>query len=217
MTGYEQSPEYGGPEPSFWKETRSGLTSIVGIGLFCWAVFGLLSLLSELKFLVEAVHWSVGHVSISFKDILLEIGKRISQAVSGYREFVRSVARLLHLPHLSSFLYDVIGVVTFSGLGYRLGRRAIQARKEWWSAMIERRFPGSGLREVPVELEEDYMYWREHPLQLAYIRLRQNVRWLPLPVGGRKIVARCLVYGGAVAVVLAALFTVDYVYRHFAL
>jgi hypothetical protein len=104
---------------------RSTIFRIIAIVAFCWAIFGLLSLLSELRFLVDALDWSISHVSISFKAILLEIGKRISEAVSGYREFVRMIARLLHLPYLPSWVYEVVAVITLSiGRGLWPGERA---------------------------------------------------------------------------------------------
>jgi hypothetical protein len=100
----------------------------IAIAAFCWAAFGLVSLLSELKFLIDGLDWSISHWAISYKDVLLKLGKLVSRAVSGYREFVRSTARLLHLPHLPSYLYDVIGVAALSiGCGYWLGRRGVQA------------------------------------------------------------------------------------------
>jgi hypothetical protein len=103
---------------------RSAIFRIFAAIGFCWLVFGTLSLLSELRFLLDGLDWSVSHVSISIKDALLEIGKRISQAVSGYREFVRELVRLLHLPHLPPVMYDVLAILGFSiGRGYWLNSR----------------------------------------------------------------------------------------------
>jgi hypothetical protein len=103
---------------------------IIAVVLFCWAVFGLLSLLSDLKFFVDGVDLSIAHVSILVRDFLLTIGKWISEAVSGYRELVRGLARLLHLPRLPPVLYDVVGVLSFSiGCGFWLGRRDVEEQR----------------------------------------------------------------------------------------
>ena len=221
---------------------RSVIFRVIATAAFCWAVFGLLSLLSEFKFLVDGLDWSISHWGISYRDVLLEIGKRISQAVSGYREFVRSFARLLHLPHLPSFMYDVIGVVAFSiGRGYSLGQRGIKIRYKHLTAlgidpsvrleneMHHRKFliirkenpfgddDPSWLRQAIYDDDKKALvrqYYRKHPLQSWYKNLSDNKLWM-LPKFLRKVTAQCLVYGGAVAIVILGLFSVDYAYRHF--
>jgi hypothetical protein len=187
---------------------RSAIFRIVAVVTFCWAVFGLLSLLSELKILVDGLDWSISHASISYKEILLEIGRRISQAVSGYREIVRSLARLLHLPRLPSFVYDVIGIVMFSiGRGYWIGQRANQAYFVWFEREKSERYP---LKK----------YLRKHPL--LYASKRFKIYFLPTWFGRFRLsrflgllVSIWVVYGGVIAIVLVALFGVDYAYRHF--
>jgi hypothetical protein len=231
MTGYEQSPEYGGPEPSFWKETRSGLTSIVGIGLFCWAAFGLLSLLSDLAFVIAAVDWSIGHVSISFKDIILGFGKWISDAVSGYREFVRGVARLLHVPSLPPVVYDVLGVIAFSlGRGYLLGRRALKETAELFATLFAT--DEEHANKAPAVAIDGFAPLRNvAELLLRYIGIAglhlptvvfapDKVKWTRSTWWRVKFAMPAiwtLVYGTAVSLVLGLLFGIDYVYRHFAL
>ena len=75
----------------------TALVRLTPVVMFAWAMFAALSVLSELKFLVDGLGWSVAHVAISFKAILLETGKRVSEVVSGYRGFVHGLAQLLHL------------------------------------------------------------------------------------------------------------------------
>jgi hypothetical protein len=94
---------------------------IIAVVAFCWAVFGLLSLLSELKFVADALNWYVAHVSLALRDIPILIGQYISTTVLAYRDWVREAAALLRLPpDLPSWAYDAVGVVTFSIVrGYR--------------------------------------------------------------------------------------------------
>lgn len=183
----------------------------IAIVLFCWGTFGLLSFLSELKFLVDALDWSVDQVSIAFKDILLELGKRISQAVSDYRELVRGIARLLHLPHLPSWAYDALGMASLAiGRGYWIGKRA---EKNWDE--IAMALPGFASLDDAFD---------RFPLQKLVVIMTVSIEpkgWLreKLAYPIFKITresATVLVYGSAVAIVLAVLFSIDYVYRHFA-
>jgi len=97
------------------------LLRIIVVVAFCWAVFGLLSLLSDLKFVADAANWYVAHVSLALRDIPIFIGQYMSAAVATYREWVREVAALLHLPpDVPFWAYDALGVVAFSiGRGYR--------------------------------------------------------------------------------------------------
>jgi hypothetical protein len=186
---------------------RSAIFRVIAVVAFCWAIFGLLSLLSELKFLIDGLDWSISHVSISYKAVLLEVGRRVPQTVSGYHELVRLLAGLLHLPHLPSFVYDVFSVVAFSvGRGFWLYQRSKERR---W---VRIRGP---LLQLTHTLE-------------SYVGLRV-LRWTILHtkwkdvLGAVKlfadpvihIAAICIVYGGCVAIVLAALFGIDFVYRHF--
>lgn len=247
---------------------------VIGIALFVWAIFGTLSLLSKLAFLVAALNWSIENVTISIKPILLEIGKRISEAVTGYRELMHGIARLLHLPHLPSFVYDVLGVITFSvGRGAQLGKTAgarrsdsLQAEKNVarkrlealyqfrpkkgqdslrWSvsnrldqeadkiaaSAVDPRFPLSRLaQKLDVRIRkvigpayrslDELMSWTR-----ASINSTKSVSWLVGSVRLKfyfwssslvRLLAYILVYGGLVAIVIAALFGIDYLYRHFA-
>jgi hypothetical protein len=56
------------------------MRGFIGIVLFCWAVFSALSLLSDLHFLVDGLNWSISHLDFSFKAVLIEIGRRISES-----------------------------------------------------------------------------------------------------------------------------------------
>jgi hypothetical protein len=185
----------------------------IAIVLFCWGTFGLLSTLSDLKFTVDAVDWSVGHLSILYKDILLEIGKKISETVSGYRELVRGIARLLHLPHLPSWAYDALGMASLSiGRGHWIGKRA----SEKWNNLMKKMDED---HELAIKFDNgNPPLPRGFPLQNLVVRMSVVIyppkRWL-----GNKLEnliytitskgATVLVYGGAVAIVLAVLFGID--------
>ena len=68
---------------------------IIVVVAFCWAVFGLLSLLSDLKFVADAANWYVAHVSLALRDIPILIGQYMSAAVATYRDWVSEVAALV--------------------------------------------------------------------------------------------------------------------------
>jgi hypothetical protein len=204
--------------------------TVVGVA-FCWAVFALLSRLSELKFLVDAIDWSIAHASISFKAILLEIGKRISEAVSGYRGLVREVARLLHLPHLPSFVYDVFGVVTFC-VGHANWLLARDDRK--WGEYIENEKNWAEERRFSKQIPDDaeYLPWSPSDKRLPMRRLALelsmflifrfvSIKYIEQVAGTPrfhrmvrpvKLAIGILTYGALVGVVLSALFGIDFVY-----
>jgi hypothetical protein len=189
---------------------RSFISWTVGVGLLCWGICSTLSLLSELHIVVDGLNWSISHVSVSLKTVLLEIGKRVSETVSEYRALVRGMARLLHLPRLPSFVYDVIGVVTFSiRRGYWLGERDAQAVDEMHALYPIEEGPWPGTEEWKVWAKRYDRFYRKHPLRRWYNR--HSRRW-PFP----DVVSSTLVYGGSVAIILSVLFGIDYVYRHFA-
>jgi hypothetical protein len=183
---------------------RSAIFRVVAVITFCWAIFALLSLLSELKFVTDGLQWSISHSSISFKAILLEIGKRVPQAVSGYRDLVRALARLIHLPQLA-FVYDFFGVAAFSvGRGFWLHQR-----QRW----VRIRGP---LFKVTHTLES-YVGLRVLRWTIVHTKWKDALGAVKLfadPV--IHFVAIIIVYGGFVAIVLGALLGIDYLYRHFA-
>lgn len=187
---------------------RSAIFRIIAVVAFCWFIFGLLSLLSELKFVIDGLDWSISHVSISSRSVLLEIGKRVPHVISGYRELVRALARLLHLPHLPSFVYDFSGVAAFSvGRGFWLYQR----EKE------KRRVKIRGLLLQPTHTLENYVGLRVLRWTIVHTKWKDVLGIVKLfadPV--IHFAAITIVYGGFVAIVAAALFVTDLIYRHFA-
>jgi hypothetical protein len=103
---------------------RTTIFWIVAVIGLCWATLALLSLASDLRFLVDGLGWAVNFTP-SLKVGLLAIGKRITAAVLGYREFLMGWSRLLHLPALPHNWYDVAGIMTTAaGRGLWLSHRA---------------------------------------------------------------------------------------------
>lgn len=185
---------------------RSAIFRVIAAVAFCWAIFGLLSLLSELKFVIDGVGWLVSHFPISLKPVLLGIGKRVPQAISGYRELVLALARLLHLPHLPSFLFDSVGVVAFSvGRGFWSYQRAREKLKI-------RVF--SPLLRLTHTLE-NYVGLRVLRWALHHTKWKDvlgTVKRFVDPV--IHFAAISSVYGGGAAIALTALFGIDFMYRH---
>ena len=106
---------------------RKLVVLIVGIVTFVWATVSAFSIFSELTFLVDGWTWSVDHGPIFIKNIALAVGKKVHEIVGGYREFVRGLVKMLHLPPLPSLVYDMVGILAFSiGRGYRLGTRGLK-------------------------------------------------------------------------------------------
>ena len=191
---------------------RSAIFRIIAAVAFCWAIFGLLSLLSELKFVIDALDWSISHVSISFKAVLLEIGKRVPPAISGYRELVRILVRLLHLPPLPSFAYDFFGVATYSvGRGYWSYQRA---KEKQWLRVRDLDFSPFPLLKLTHTLES-YVGFRVLRWTILHTKWKDvlgTVKLLADPV--IHFAAIIVVYGGCVIIVLTALFAIDFIYRH---
>lgn len=192
---------------------RSAIFRVIAVVAFCWAILGLLSLLSELKFVIDGLDWSISHVAISSKAVLLEIGKRLPQAVSGYRELVRALVPLLHLPHLPSVAYDFFGVAAFSvGRGYWSYQKVKE--KQW-------------LRIRDLDFSPFPLLKLTHTLE-GYVGLRV-LRWTILHTKWKDVLgvvklfadpvihfaAISTVYGGSVTIVLTALFGIDFTYRYF--
>jgi hypothetical protein len=97
------------------------IVAVIGL---CWAILALLSLASELRFLVDGLSWAVS-LTPSVKVALLTIGKRLAAVVLNYREFLTGLSRLLHLPVLPHNWYDVAGIMaTAVGRGLWLSHRA---------------------------------------------------------------------------------------------
>ncbi len=198
---------------------RKFFSATIGIVLVCWGIFSALSLLSDLHFLVDGLNWSIAHLAVSFKTVLLEIGKRISDVVSGYRALVRGLVRLLHLPVLPHYIYDALGVVSLSvGRGFGVYRRD---RRE----LLEKLLP------ITIDLSDaESMEDKEKKVDaILKSRLREIsepllVRFTHvtivtlLPSMLQKIFDRfpVLYYSVFVAAVLSLLFGVYFIYRHIA-
>jgi hypothetical protein len=196
---------------SFWREVRSGLAAIIGIVLFCWALVSTFSLASELRFVVDGLNWSIGHWAISFKAVFLEIGRRISEVVLEYRALVHGLVQLLHLPALPHYIYDWLGVISFSVCrGYWLFRRDLVAADEWF------------LQE-PFNIDYREVLPRLHVFGLnSSFNISQRLERLGLlsPWGKNgerlRLLITVSIYASVVGIVLFVLFGIDYVYRRFA-
>jgi hypothetical protein len=187
---------------------------VIGIALFCWATVSALSIFSELKFLVDFSTWSVDQVPISIKAIALAVGKSVSGVVGGYREFIQGLVQMLRLPQL---VYDVVGVAAFSIVrGIRIGDEV-----DWkvlrLAAQIDDEF-GMGIEGFGEGQEERLKQFPIKMFSLAVTNLLMP-RFLDIyeARGWRvlSVVGDVVVYGGLVAIVVSALFSVDLVYRHF--
>jgi hypothetical protein len=102
---------------------RTIIFRIVAVIGLCWAILALISLASELRFLVDGLNWAVSF-SPSVKAALLTIGKRLTTVVLSYREFLIGFSRVLHLPVPPHNWYDVAGIMTTAvGRGLWLSHR----------------------------------------------------------------------------------------------
>ena len=102
---------------------RTTIFRIVAVIGLCWAILALLSLVSELRFLVDGLSWAVNFTP-PVKTALLATGKWLTAAVVGYREFFIGLFRVLHLPVLPHHWYDVAGIMaTAVGRGLWLSHR----------------------------------------------------------------------------------------------
>jgi hypothetical protein len=103
---------------------RTTISRIVAVIGLCWAILALLSLASELRFLVDGLTWAANFTP-PIKMAVFAIGKRLTAVVLGYREFLMGLSRLLHLPVLPHNWYDVAGIMTTAvGRGLWLSHRA---------------------------------------------------------------------------------------------
>jgi hypothetical protein len=198
------------------------------IVLFVWATVSAFSIFSKLTFLVDGWTWSVDQVPVTIKAVLLAVGRYVSGIVGGYREFVHGLVAMLHLPKLPQAVYGAVGVAAFStGRGYWLSRRAQEA---FYDDVTAKAIGKDG--EVTDKWRSQYdCYTRRHPLFSAKLGVRGSLwgfarphhrgQWWQFRPGRPlelliEFIADVLVYGGLVAIIIAALFGIDYVYRHFA-
>jgi hypothetical protein len=193
--------------------------------LFCWATVSAFSIFSEVKFLVDGWTWSVDQVPTSINVIALAVGKHVSGVVGGYREFVHGLAQMLHLPRLPQVVYDVAGTVAFSIAGGRwIAKRAHSSVYKIdftrpWNIDENIRLVNERLQHYPIKRFTDaFAIWIEWHLP----RKAEDPDEPPDLRNYRcsLFVANAIVYGGLVAIVIAiiitALFGIDYLYRHFA-
>ena len=222
---------------------RSFISWAVYLVIFCWGICSALSILSELKFLVDGWDWSISHVAISFQAILRDLARQVSEGVSGYREVVRGLVRVLGLPVYPRYVYDCVGIIVFSLCrGFWFVRRelslVIDQDQQWDNppTYLESISQASKwVRPTPV------LYWvasRLVPRILTYSLIaRGNAMYskfndLNDPPGNFTIMLsrdmlpftalfaliallHLIVYTGVIAIGLSLLFSIDYLYRHF--
>jgi hypothetical protein len=135
---------------------RTTIFRIIAVIGLCWAIVGLLSLASDLRFLVDGLSWVV-NCAPSVKMTLLGVGKRISAVVFGYREFFVGLFHLLHLPVLPHNWFDVAGIMTAAiGRGLWFSHHAWRiagSLDEGQAAQVERE-----LRELSLEETDQRRY-----------------------------------------------------------
>jgi hypothetical protein len=200
---------------------------IVGV---CLAAFGWLSTLSRLKFVLDSLVWSIDRIPPNLQAILQVVGHNISEAVSGYRELVAKLVRVLQLPKMRPIVYDVIAIAFPSaGLGYQLGMKNITTlrenlaesdalRKKYEKRWRRRWYKSSqSARKVYDEHYEENIqpFWLAQYADRLSNFLNGTVGYL-LPWGLADRVAAVIFYGAVVSSVVAGLFGIDYLYRHFA-
>ena|ERR1700722_675588 len=209
--------------------TRKMLSSLIYFGLFCWGVFGVLSIISKLDIVSDFSNWSVGQAPLTLKHVLLAIGAEISEVVSGYRAFVHNVARLLGLPPMPPVVYDVIGIITFSaGRGYRVGMPYMKMLREQLGMSYQ-------LRQI-LERRKASKRYRFGAAEQAQLDAHHENNIMPFWLARRAVVfsnfinpldesdtgiaigdaiAATICYGALVSVVVTVLFGIDYCYRYF--
>jgi hypothetical protein len=195
----------------------------------CLAAFGWLSTLSRLKFVLDSLVWSIDKIPENLQTMLGVLGHSISEAVSGYRGLVTKLVSVLHLPRLRPMVYDVIAI-TFpsAGLGYRLGmrnittlrenlvegealRRKYERRRRWRYKSRQK-----ALSEYGRHYDENVQpFWLAQYADRLSNFLNGTVGYL-LPWGLADRIAAVVFYGAVVSIVVASLFCIDYLYRHFA-
>jgi hypothetical protein len=219
---------------------------VIGIALFVWAIFGTFSTLSRLGFVVDSLDWSANHAPLTVKTVALTIGKLISQLVTGYRALVHGLVQMLHLPKLPQLIYDWAGIAAFSMArgrwitnlaekrymkAYDETRAADRRRaEEIINSMSEADSKADRMRKMR-ELDFPFSSVMKYSLyrRASGIALRWQLGVLQKIAGSSllisllgpltRVVAQAITasfYSGLVALVIAALFGIDYLYRHFA-
>jgi hypothetical protein len=231
----------------------------------CWGVLAILSVLSDLKFVVDAAAWVVDQ-SVWFEKPLLTVGQGMVAGVTGYRDIVPALARLFGLPIPPHVVLDFLGIASLSiGRGLRLadiiaGRMTApigQAssitpeQEDSLSARLQRSWQREQFRQTLWALEPHLQrffkdvadryptvamagringfIWRKllgqriaHSVVGASVIgaffgfLQINSQWQRMLFTLSKRASQVIVYGGAAAIVVSALFSIDTIYRSLA-
>jgi hypothetical protein len=223
------------PKLSVAAKMRRTIFHIIAAIGFCWALFGLVSLLSDLKFLVDGLGWAINH-DFSLRALLLEVGRRISAVISSYREFLINLAYSFHLPVFPHYVYDIAGIVGLSaGRGYWLGRTETKQIKQWsaeYNELLERHFAiiddsiknnsydisngeltliNEQIKNKREQIDKmSYPFPLFKPILTLVLWIRSGLG-LTVTSGTRTFVYFCLI-----AIVLCVLFGIDYLYKTFA-
>ena len=198
---------------------------VVGI---CLAAFGWLSTLSRLKFFLDGLVWSIDRIPENLQTILRSFGHSISEAVLGYRELVREFVRVLQLPKMPNVVYDLIAIsLPSAGLGYQLGMKNItmlranlaagEALRKKYKRRLRWRYKSRkrALSAYDQHYEENVQpFWSAQYADRLSNFLNGTVGYL-LPWSLADRIAAIIFYGAVVSTVVASLFVIDLVYRHF--
>jgi hypothetical protein len=213
---------------------RKYVGRVVFITLFVWGTISAFTIFEKLKFLVDGWSWSVGHIPMatSIRGVLLLIGKWVSVIVANYRDVVHSVVAALHLPQLPQTVYETAGIIIFSiRRGYQVGKRQADADRqrlialhseylETLSELMNR--PGLTLEERLQKAKElkRSVYREANPLVSRWSEFYGRMLYEfgaehPWAWAAIKAFSIVLVYGTAVAIIIAVLFGIDFLYQHF--
>jgi hypothetical protein len=144
------------------------------------------------------------------------------------------LVRLFHLPQLPSLAYDALGVLTFSltrgsriGIQLLLGLRGDQAGPKLllpyttYTTEVEtevddvRRFDRKSAKQFGRKMQLRYLFALSPRQDADEIARVTSQEYIVFRFSHFFVLARILLFSIAIATVLAALFGIDYVYRHF--
>jgi hypothetical protein len=202
-----------------------------------WALHGLVSILSKLHFVMDAWNWGVALVPIAHRPIVVEFRHQVADWIAGYRELIHGLVQMLRLPRLPQLGYDMLGVVMFSvGRGVRIlvdaASNATEGRLQRTEQLIPNyrsmtpaeqsvawyKLSDTQIDEINANLYSGFQIldFCERAMKATTIALfPKSLQSEPveLTVG---VIVHGVVYGGLVGIPIAALFGLDYLYRHFA-
>jgi hypothetical protein len=163
---------------------------------------------SKLTFLVDGWVWSVDHIPVVLKGAALAIGEYVSGIVGGYRKFVQVSSRCCTCRSCRKLCTIFLGVTAFSiGRGIWIGWKA---QERWESKGIRTRIP---LTSIAAYLAVTFWRWLLSPVRGIFRRFEIDGELLLYPAS---TAANAIVFGGLVGCCVAALFGIDWLYRHFA-